>query len=104
MTIPSAPSLARPAAAEPRPSSESANAAAAQFEALLIAQMLKSSRQSGEGWLGGGGDASQTMTEFAEEQLASAIAQAGGLGLSSIASAGLLAGSGETELDPVAKK
>jgi Rod binding domain-containing protein len=58
--------------------------AASQFEALLIGHVLKEMRSSGgEGWLGGGEDASAaTILEVAEEQLSRALASQGGLGLS----------------------
>lgn len=58
-------------------------AAAQQFEALLIGQLLKEARGDDDGWLGGGGDAgSATATGLAEEQFAQALARSGGLGLS----------------------
>lgn len=57
--------------------------AAAQFEALLITQLLRASRQGGgEGWLGTGDDqAASAATEMAEECFAQALASQGGLGL-----------------------
>ncbi len=56
--------------------------AARQFEALLLAQWMKSLREAGSGWLGTGGDAAgETAMELAEEQFAQALAQQGGLGL-----------------------
>ncbi len=59
-------------------------AAAKQFEALMIAQLLKEARGDEGGWLGGGEDTgSATQTGLAEEQFAQALAQSGGLGLSS---------------------
>jgi Rod binding domain-containing protein len=60
-----------------------AAAAAGQFEALLIGQMLKSERESSEdGWLGGGGDSSaESAYGLAENQFAQAIASRGGFGL-----------------------
>jgi flagellar protein FlgJ len=60
-----------------------AAAAAGQFEALLIGQMLKSERESNEdGWMGGGGDsAAESAYGLAENQFAQAIASRGGLGL-----------------------
>ncbi|MGE5645493.1 MAG: rod-binding protein [Acidobacteriota bacterium] len=60
--------------------------AAAQFEALLLSQMLKSMRQAGDsGWLGTGEDESGScMMELAEEQLAQALASQGGLGLANM--------------------
>ena len=63
--------------------------AAQQFEALLLGQILRSIRESG-GWLGSDKDASgDCATEFAEQQLAAALAQRGGLGLAGLISAGL---------------
>ena len=62
--------------------------AAQQFEGLLLAQMLGSIHQGG-GWLGSSDDSSSAATGFAEQQLAGMIAQEGGLGLSSMISAGL---------------
>lgn len=59
-------------------------AAAGQFEALLLTQLLRTARESGsgEGWLGGGADAaSASAMEMAEEQFASSLAAQGGLGL-----------------------
>ena len=62
--------------------------AAQQFEGLLLAQMLGSIHQGG-GWLGASDDSSSAATGFAEQQLAGMIAQKGGLGLSTMISAGL---------------
>jgi Rod binding domain-containing protein len=63
---------------------------ARQFEAILIAQMLKSARESGGSWFGGGEDeAASTATGMAEEQLAQTLASQGGLGLASLAVEGL---------------
>jgi len=65
-------------------------AAATQFEALMIAQMLKESHGDGGGWLGGGDEAgAATEAGLAEEQFAQALAQNGGLGLRSCLLAGL---------------
>jgi Rod binding domain-containing protein len=64
--------------------------AARQFESLLIAQLLKSMRESGGGWLGTGDDqAGAQAMELAEEQMARALAQQGGLGLAQLVVAGL---------------
>lgn len=64
---------------------------AAEFESLLIEQMLKFARQSSPtDWLGGDGDKSgSTMAEVAEQQLARAIAAGGGLGLADLIVSGL---------------
>jgi Rod binding domain-containing protein len=67
-----------------------AASAAGQFESLLIAQMLKSMRESESGWLGTGEDsASDSAMAMAEEHFASAISAAGGLGLGKLVTAGL---------------
>jgi Rod binding domain-containing protein len=63
--------------------------AAQQFEALLVAQILRSVRESGGGWLGGGDSAGDCATEFAEQHLATVLSQAGGLGLAELIAAGL---------------
>jgi len=66
--------------------------AAGQFESLLIAQMLKSMRESESGWLGTGEDsASDSAMAMAEEHFASAISAAGGLGLAKLVDSGLKA-------------
>ena len=72
--------------------------AARDFEALLIGQMLRSMREAGSGWLGTGDDeAGATAMAFGEDQLAKAVSQGGGLGLSKIIAAGLAAKSAEAE-------
>jgi Rod binding domain-containing protein len=65
--------------------------AARQFESLMIGQLLKSMRDSGEGgWLGTGDDqAGAQAMELAEEQVAQALAQQGGFGLARMVVAGL---------------
>jgi len=58
---------------------------AQQFEALLIGQLLKTSREAGEsGWLGTGEDdePGQTGIEVGEQEFARMLATSGGLGLS----------------------
>jgi Rod binding domain-containing protein len=66
--------------------------AARQFEALLIAQLIRSARESSgsEGWLGAGEDqtASSAM-ELAEEQFAQALSAQGGMGLAGLIVSGL---------------
>jgi Rod binding domain-containing protein len=72
--------LAEPPAARPPKTVE---AAAKQFEALMIEQLLKEARGDEGGWLGSGEDqGSATAAGLAEEQFAQALAQSGGLGLS----------------------
>ena len=65
--------------------------AAGQFEALLIGQMLKSMHESDAGgWTGtDNDDAGSQAVELAEEQLAQAMANHGGLGLARMVASGL---------------
>ena len=66
--------------------------AACQFESLLIAQMMKTVRESSQAWLGSDGEddqAGSTALELAEEQFAQALAHQGGLGLTSLVVSGL---------------
>jgi len=61
-----------------------------QFESLLIGQILHSAHESGTGWLGAPEDsASDCATDFAEQQFASVLAQAGGLGIATMVQRGL---------------
>ncbi|MGH9581773.1 MAG: rod-binding protein [Bryobacteraceae bacterium] len=57
--------------------------AAQDFEALMIGEMLKTTRESGsDGWLGSGDSAgNDSAMGLAESQLAQALASGGGLGL-----------------------
>ncbi|MBS1856546.1 MAG: hypothetical protein JST11_14350 [Acidobacteria bacterium] len=64
--------------------------AARQFETLLIGQILHSARADGSNWLGSAGDASaDCATDFAEQQFAAVLAQAGGMGLARLVEQGL---------------
>lgn len=64
-------------------------AAAKDFEALLLGQMLKSARGDG-GWLStNDDDAGEAAIGLGEEQLARTIAQSGGFGLSKLIESGL---------------
>jgi flagellar protein FlgJ len=77
---------------KPSGSSGDVRKAAADFEALLIGQMLKSIRESSEG-MGSGADAgasSSCIQEYAEQQVASVLAHSGGFGLSNLVASGLL--------------
>jgi Rod binding domain-containing protein len=65
-----------------------AREAARDFEALLIGQLLKSAREGG-GWLGAEDQTALCAMEFAEQQLAGLLAQAGGLGLAGLIEQGL---------------
>ncbi|HMC61987.1 MAG TPA: hypothetical protein VKJ01_22525 [Candidatus Solibacter sp.] len=67
-------------------------ATAQQFEALLIGQLLKTSREAGSsGWLGTGDndDAGQIGMEVGEQEFARMLAASGGLGLSKTIEAGM---------------
>ena len=69
---------------------EKVHAAAQQFEALLMGQILRSARQSASGWLGGGEDSSaECATDYAEQQFAAVLAQQGGLGMADLIVKGL---------------
>jgi len=65
--------------------------AAQQFESLLIAQMLRSGRDSSPGSLGDDESDSEgsVMQDFANQQFAQTLARQGGLGLSRLLVAGL---------------
>ena len=65
--------------------------AAQQFEALLLGQILRSEREANQGWLGSGGltGDGDCATDFAEQQVALALARNGGLGLADLIAAGL---------------
>jgi flagellar protein FlgJ len=66
--------------------------AAMDFEALLIAQMLKSARESGGGMTGDADEQDETnstLVELGEQQLAQALSSGGGLGIANIVIAGL---------------
>src|ERR1039457_4125658 len=64
--------------------------AAQQFEALLLAQILHSAHESAGGWLGWGGDSSSdSIGDFAEQQLAAVPAKNARLGLAKLIAQGL---------------
>jgi Rod binding domain-containing protein len=72
-------------------SPETIHAAASQFEALLLGQILRSMREAGgEGWLGSSEqDAAFNLMEMAEQCVAAALAAQGGFGLARILEASL---------------
>ena len=85
-----------PLSAAPSPASkdtpEKVRKAATDFEALLIAQMLKSARESGGGVTGDADEQDETnatVIELGEQQLAQALSNSGGLGLAKMVIAGL---------------
>jgi Rod binding domain-containing protein len=64
--------------------------AASDFEALLIAQMLRSARSAASlTSLDGESGSSDAVIDFAEQQLSEALASAGGLGLATLVTEGL---------------
>ena len=66
---------------------ESANLkdSAGKFESMLIAQMLKSARKTDTGgWTGESDQASSSMMDMAEQQLADMLGAQGGLGLANM--------------------
>ena len=96
-----------PGTGDPHP--KNATQAAEQFEALLLAQLLKGAHdESPGGWLGTGDDqAGTSMVELAEEHLAQVMASRGGLGLAGAIASGLkradtAAGSAKTAGGPTA--
>jgi Rod binding domain-containing protein len=79
------PSVALAAAPEPRP--KDAADAARQFEALLLAQLLREAHQSSAG---DDKDATQdTMWDVAAQHFAHVMAKNGGLGLAKLIASGL---------------
>lgn len=65
--------------------------AAKDFEGLLVSQLLRSARQTGDGgWMGTGEDkSSESMMEMAEDSLARMMASQGCLGLASLMQQGV---------------
>ncbi|MBZ5611664.1 MAG: hypothetical protein LAP38_25670 [Acidobacteriia bacterium] len=67
---------------------------ATDFEALLLAQMLRSAREAGGTGLTGDGsdddsEANSSLVELGEQQFAQALASRGGLGIAKMVVAGL---------------
>lgn len=75
--------------------------AAQQFEALMIAQLLKSSHGE-SGWLGTGEDQAGVIgIDMAEQEFARMLTAAGGLGISKMIVAGLESASDRTQVEHV---
>ncbi len=91
-------------APEPPASGVRVEEAAREFEALLLARLLKSAREAGfGGWLGTDSkDAAAAVMEMAEEEFARALAMGGGLGLARLLREGLEAA--ETAKRSVARR
>lgn len=80
------------AAGPAKDSPEKIRKAATDFEALLIAQMLKSAREAGGGITGDGDEQDETnstVLELGEQQLAQVLSQNGGLGIAKMVVAGI---------------
>ena len=77
--------------AAPDPGQAKLACAASDFEALLIAQMLRSARESSASDVGGseGSDTNSSLIEMSEQQFAQTLANSGGLGVARIVIAGL---------------
>ena len=89
----SVPPTAMPAGPVKKDTTAKIQQAAKDFEALLLAQMLKSAREASGGGLtgddGDGSDANTTMIELGEQQFAQALASSGGFGMAKIVETGL---------------
>lgn len=92
-SVPQPPSASRSSASpSSKDTPEKIQKAAMEFEALLIAQILKSARESGGGMTGDADEQDETnstMVELGEQQLAQALSSNGGLGLAKMVIAGL---------------
>ena len=83
--------LGTAAVSSPKPSK--IEDAARQFESILLAQMLKSGRESASDIGGEESDSeSSTMLEVADQQFAQMLVRQGGIGLTRLVKAGLEAG------------
>jgi flagellar protein FlgJ len=73
------------APADKLPENANLKDAAGKFESMLIAQMLKSARKTDSGgWTGDADQASSSMMDMAEQQLADMLGAQGGLGLANL--------------------
>jgi|SRR5579859_5023412 len=80
-------------APSPRDSIDKIRKAATSFEALLIAQMLKSAREAGGGMTGDADEQDETnstVLELGEQQLAQVLSNSGGLGIAKMVIAGMV--------------
>ena len=77
-------------AAQPKDTPEKILNAAKQFEALLVAQLMKTMQDNEGGWLGTGDDQSSSAAiEYGQEAFAQAMSANGGLGLAKMVADGL---------------
>jgi Rod binding domain-containing protein len=74
-----------------RDTPEAIKKAATEFEALLIGEVLKTSREAdGSGWMGTDEEeAGSTLSELSEQQISQSLAKGGGFGLAKMISTGL---------------
>jgi Rod binding domain-containing protein len=86
-------SITQPALSASKDSPAKIKQTATDFEALLLAQMLKSAREASGGGLTADGaddsEANSTMIELGEQQFAQALASSGGLGIAKMVVIGL---------------
>jgi Rod binding domain-containing protein len=86
-------SVAQPSLSTSKDSPAKIKQAATDFEALLLAQMMKSARESSGGGLTANGaddsEVNSTMIELGEQQFAQALASSGGLGIAKMVVRGL---------------
>ncbi|MGD1093093.1 MAG: rod-binding protein [Bryobacteraceae bacterium] len=75
----------------PQSQPKTSDAAAKQFEALLIGQMLRTARETMSSGLSGeeGDSSTETMFDLADQQFAQLLANNGGLGLAKMITRGL---------------
>jgi Rod binding domain-containing protein len=79
-------------ASDPRQTAKVGHAAS-EFESLLIAQMLRSARESSDADSdqGDGAETNSPLKDLGEQQFAQALANSGGLGIAKMVVAGLSA-------------
>jgi Rod binding domain-containing protein len=79
-----------PSTAQPKDDPAKVQDAARQFEALLLAQMMKQMHDSEGGWMGtDNDDAASSAMEYGQEMFAQSMANQGGLGLAKLLVSGL---------------
>jgi len=87
--------LNQPAVESKPPRGTKLHDAAVEFESLLIGDMLRSARESGCGWMGGGEDqAAGPVLDLAEQHFAKVMAAGGGLGVAKLITEGLAQAAG----------
>lgn len=81
----------KPVSKSNRDTPEAIKKAATEFEALLIGEVLKTSREAdGSGWMGTDEEeAGSTLSELSEQQISQSLAKGGGFGLAKMIATGL---------------